>query len=725
MPTISSSWRRNVALPVMLLSSALRVVSADVTPWNNPYPADNAAKSILYSVFQERPKHLDPVSSYSENEAVFTGQIYEPPLQYHFLKRPYELIPLTATAVPEAQYFDARGKRLPDATDEQAVAKVIYRITLRPGITFAPHPAFARRPDGSYYYHALSPEITQRAFTLNAFPETGTRELIADDYVYEIKRLAHPHLHSPVASFLGKYITGLNALARELRHRTYGKAEFIDLRAFDLLGARVIDRYTFEITLSKPYPQFVYWLAMSFFAPVPWEADAFYSQPGMAEHNLTLEWYPVGTGPYVLNENNPNRRMVLRRNPNFHLETYPDAGEPSDGAHGWLAQAGQRLPFIDEVHFMLEKEDIPEWNKFQQGYYDTSGIAPDGFDQAIRVGPTGQPELTDTMRAHDVRLAITTQPSLNYIGFNMLDPVVGGNDRRARLLRRALSIAFDTEELISIFGNGRGIPAQGPIPPGIFGFKEAEAGVNPLVYDWRQGRAVRKSLDQARHYLAQAGYPGGRDPASGKPLVLYFDAATTGPDLKSQFSWYRKQFEKLGLELVVRSTDYNRFQEKMHKGDAQIYSWGWNADYPDPENFLFLLYGPNGKVRHQGENASNYANPAYDALFQRMRVLPNGAERQRIIDQMVALVREDSPWIWGFHPQAFTLYHQWVGNAKPNLLARNSLKYRTVDPVLRAVKRREWNPPRLWPLLLVLIAAVVSIVPAVLVYRRRRYATAL
>ena len=693
-------------------------------PWNDPYAAGDGAGRVYYSVFQQRPKHLDPVSSYSEDEALFTGQIYEPVVQYHFLKRPYELVPLTATAVPAPRYFDKAGKPLPADASDSEIAEVVYRIELKSGIHFQPHPALARRRDGRYLYHAMAPEAIVSRHTLADFSATGTRELTAEDYVYEIKRLAHPHLHSPVAAFLGRYIVGLDELAGRLQKEQGANRGFLDLRRYDLPGARVIDAHTFEIRLKEKYPQFVYWLAMSFFAPVPWEADAFYSQPGMKERNLSLDWFPLGTGPYMLTENNPNRRMILRRNPNYHGEAYPDRGEPGDEAQGWLASRGMTMPFIDEAYFSLEKEQIPEWTKFLQGYYDTAGVSSDSFDQAIRLTPEGEPDLTPAMRARDIRLITSVQPAISYVGFNMLDPVVGGSTPRARLLRQALSIAVDCEEMISIFANGRGEPAQGPIPPGIFGHRDGAAGVNPVVYTWDGKRPHRRPIEDARRLLVEAGYPEGRDAASGEPLVLYFDAVDSGIETKPILNWYRKQFAKLGVQLVIRATDYNRFQEKMLKGDAQIYSWGWNADYPDAENFLFLLYGPNGKVKYQGENASNYQNPRFDDRFVKMRSLPNGPERQKVIDEMLAIVREDAPWLWGFHPKSYALYHAWYGNAKPNMMARNSLKYRTIDPELREAKRRAWNAPRVWPLGLALALIGASVLPAWITFRRRQQAEA-
>jgi ABC-type transport system substrate-binding protein len=263
------------------------------------------------------------------------------------------------------------------------------------------------------------------------------------------------------------------------------------------------------------------------------------------------------------------------------------------------------------------------------------------------------------------------------------------------------------EEMISIFSNGRGVAAQGPLPPGIFGYREGEQGVNPVVYDWRNGRAVRKPLSAAKALLVEAGYPEGRDPATGEALTLYFDAYAAGPDAKPLYNWYRKQFAKLGVRLVIRMTDYNRFQDKMSHGNAQIYAWGWNADYPDPENFLFLLYSKNGKVEHHGENASNYANSAFDRLFIAMRSLPQGPERQGLIDQMLQIVREDSPWLWGLHPQSYALSHQWYGNSKPNLMARNTLKYRRIDTARRSELRRAWNQSVWTPIILLAVGVLI------------------
>jgi ABC-type transport system substrate-binding protein len=233
---------------------------------------------------------------------------------------------------------------------------------------------------------------------------------------------------------------------------------------------------------------------MPFFAPIPFEAERFYSQRGMNDgRNLTLNWYPVGTGPYMLTENNPNARMVLERNPNFRGEPFPAEGAPSDRPAGLLKDAGKSMPFIDRVVFSREKEGIPYWNKFLQGYYDRSGIASDNFDQAVQFSVEGQATLTPEMERKEISLRTSVSTSTFYLAFNFLDPVVGGLSERARKLRQAISIAVDFEEFISIFANGRGIPGMGPIPPGLFGYREGPEGVNHVVYDWVDGKPKRKA----------------------------------------------------------------------------------------------------------------------------------------------------------------------------------------------------------------------------------------
>lgn len=713
-------------LSILLL---LQLLAGCGTAWNDPYPASERGRNVLYSAFTDRPKHLDPVQSYSSDEITFTAQIYEPPLQYHYLRRPYELIPATAAAVPQPRYLDAAGKLLPPTAEAARIAFTDYVIDIKPGIRFQPHPAFARNAAGHHVYHDLLPADLAEKHVLADFSLRDSRELTAADYVYGIKRLAHPRLHSPILGLMSEYLVGLGDLAQSLqRSALAGRRDsadgWLDLRSEALVGVEVLDRYSYRIRIKGKYPQFLYWLSMPFFAPLPWEADKFHSQPGMAEKNLTLDWYPVGTGPYMLTENNPNARMVLERNPHFRGETYPCDGEAEDRQEGLLEDCGKPLPFIDKVVFTREKEQIPYWNKFLQGYYDASGISSDSFDQAVQIGSGGEVSLTDDMRAQGIRLTTSVATTSFYMGFNMLDPLVGGNSDQARKLRQAIAIAIDQEEFISIFQNGRGIAAQGPIPPGIFGYRSGRDGVNPVMYDWTPEGPRRKSIAHARELLAAAGWPAGRHAQTGEPLVIHLDTTATGVGAKTRIDWLNKQFQKIDVQLVVRSTDYNRFQEKVRKGAVQLFYLGWNADYPDPENFLFLLYGPQGKVKHNGENAANYANAEFDRLFEKMRAMENGPRRQALINRMMTILQEDSPWVWGFHPKDYSLHHAWLMNRKPGKVGNNTLKYQRVDANLRQTLRDRWNRPIVWPLGLLAGLLLLVALPAFLGHRRREAATA-
>ncbi|NOQ63225.1 MAG: peptide ABC transporter substrate-binding protein [Methyloprofundus sp.] len=682
---------------------------------NNPYPdllTEN--QSVLYSSFSERPRHLDPAKSYSSNEYVFIGQIYEPPFQYHFLKRPYDLEPLTATQMPEIIYLDSSEKVLAQDAAAENIAYSDYIIEIKPQIKFQPHPALAKSGQGHYLYHQLTATELAKITQLGDFSQTGTRELTAADYVHQIKRLVHPQISSPIAELMKQYIVGLGDYAKKIK-----KLPRTALNSVEINGVEVVDKYRYKIRIKGKYPQFIYWLAMPFFAPMPWEADAFYSQQGLIDKNITLDWQPLGTGAYMLEENNPNLRMVMLKNPNYHAAFYPQEGEPDDKAKGLLKDAGKQLPFIDKAVYKLEKENIPYWNKFLQGYYDASGVASDSFDQAVQFTGDGELGLTQAMQDKGIQLQTAVTSSISFIGFNMLDPIVGGDSGRARKLRRAISIAIDYEEYISIFMNGRGVAAQGVIPPEIFGYTAGEQGVNPYVYQWDGNKPQRKAIAIARELMQQAGYADGVDKKTGEALILFLDTAASGPDSRSRLNWFRKQFSKLGIQIVIRATEYNRFQQKMQSGNAQIFMWGWNADYPDPENFFFLLYGPNSKVLHGGENAVNYQNKEFDRLYQQMSNMENSPERLAISHKMQEILRYDAPWVFGVHPKSVSLYHSWYHNLKPNLMANNKLKYLRIDPQQRKILRRQWNQPILWPIILAILLLIILALPAVRSFQRR------
>ncbi len=716
---------RLAARATALLCGSLLLVACTDEPWNDPNPPSPEGLVTYQSMMSPAPpKHLDPAISYASDESLILMQIYEPPMGYHFLKRPYELIPLGVEELPEITYLDANGEEIdPDLED---VAFSRYRLTVREDARYQPHPAFAVDETGAPRYLFSDPQAGRAFSQISDFPHTDSRAVHANDYIYAIKRLADPLNGSPMLGFMAQYIVGMKEFSEQLQN--VERDGWLDLDRFPMEGLEVIDERSFTITIRGRYPQFSYWLAMQFFSPIAPEVDRFFKNPGFIDRNLTLDWWPVGSGPFMMVKNDPNSEIVLERNPNFREDYYPTEGEPGDAELGLLDDAGKRLPLVDRAVFRLEKEVLSLWTKFLQGYYDRSGENHGNtnrvFDQAFVVGPDGV-ELSAEMADREISVSPDVKPALYYYGFNMRDPVVGGYTEDKRKLRQALQIAFDTEEYLNIFYKGNGIAAHTPIPPGIPGHVEGEAGINPYVYDWVDGKPRRKSIEYARQLLVEAGYPNGRDARTGEPLKIFIDVQSQAIS-NTSMNWIDRAFARIGVQVEYRPADWNRTREKLLTGNTQIYSHGWLADYPDPENFLFLLFGPESPLicKCDGANNSNYESEEYDELFRAMRVLPAGDERETIVAQMVDLFRKDAVWLFAYYPKDIYLNNSWVHNNKRHGISKSTLKYVRIDDDLREQKRAEWNQPVTWPLYAAALLVVALLLPGVIAYRRRLTATA-
>jgi len=374
----------------------------------------------------------------------------------------------------------------------------------------------------------------------------------------------------------------------------------------------------------------------------------------------------------------------------------------------------------------VEREATPLRNKFRDGYYDV---------EIFERTDTGNSYLVEMNDSEDVRTDYLKK-GFNFpqsadvnsyiIGFNMIDPVIGMGDtpeqrERNRKLRQAISIAIDWDEYSKIFPKKAGETAMSPLPKGIPGSREgAPEGVNLVTHKIVDGKVVRRSIEDARRLMVEAGYPDGRDAKTGHPLVINYDFyAPATPERKPEIDWVVRQFAKLDIQLEVRATDNNQFQDKVRKGKHQVFWLGWNADYPDAENFMFLLYGPNSKSVSDGENTANYQNPEYDKLFAQLKSLDDGPEKQAVIDKMVAILQQDAPWSFGFYPYASAAVQNWVGNSKPAILIRDHGRYLRLDAPQRTARLADWNRAVWWPLVLVGVLALVGGALARKTLRRR------
>ena len=245
------------------------------------------------------------------------------------------------------------------------------------------------------------------------------------------------------------------------------------------------------------------------------------------------------------------------------------------------------------------------------------------------------------------------------------------------------------------------------------------------MYDWVDGEPRRKSIEYARQLLAEAGYPNGRDARTGEPLKIFIDVQSQAIS-NTSMNWIDRVFSDIGVQVEFRPADFNRTREKLLTGNTQIYSHGWLADYPDPENFLFLLHGPESPLECacDGANNSNYASEEYDELFRKMRVLPAGPERDALVARMVELYRRDAVWLYAFFPKEIYLNNSWVHNNKRHGISKATLKYTRVDEEERARMQSLWNQPVTWPLYAAVLLLASLLLPGIVAYRRRQNATA-
>jgi oligopeptide transport system substrate-binding protein len=658
LPTRYVLRRRGVTL------SALALTAYALAGCNNPYPAGETAQSIVYAAMGDDPKTLDPNICYDVGCATVVDPIYPAFLQYHYLKRdPFALeLGLGAEMPQSAPYpFTTQEKGKTVTKTGQA-----WTFHIKKGLRFQDDPCF---------------------------PGGKGREITGTDFLYTFRRIADPAIACPILSFLNDKVLGMAEYGEHLQQMEKQKQKPDYNFAMEGLQPDPQDPYTFRILLNQTYPQMRFLMAMHVTTPMAHEAVETYGK-GLASH-------PVGCGPFLLAEIKPKGHIFLKANPNYREETYPTEGAPGDREAGLLKDAGKRLPLVKEVHFEIIREGITGWNLFLQGYQDLSGVSQTNYQQVL--GTAGQ--LSPEMTRKGIGLHRDTGIDISYFAFNMDDPTFGGYSDKNRKLRQAVSLAIDSQAFIDLLSQGLGKKAQFIVSPGLFGYDPDYK--NP----YRQ-----PDLTKAKQLLAEAGYPDGVDAKTGERLTLYYDNYLITAAGRQEIGLVVKQIEQLGVHVESRPTRYPSFQEKVDNGQYQFMNYGWLADYPDPENFVFLFYGPN---KRPGPNASDYQNAEYDRLFEQMRAMDDTPQRKAIIEKMRGIVVEDCPWIYLTHNESFALTQPWLTNYKPNPIALDVIKYWNIDGAKRADLQVAWNHPNYWPALGFAIFVVLGSMPAAAVIRRR------
>lgn len=488
------------------------------------------------------------------------------------------------------------------------------------------------------------------------FPGGRGRELKASDFVYSWKRLADVRTHSNSYWIFEGRIVGLDEFHKASQN---GPVDYNT----EIEGIRALDDYTLQVKLTQPYPQLIWVLTMSYTFAVPREAVEYYGKEFLN--------HPVGTGPYrVADWTYRSYSITYARNPNWRGDVYPSEGEPEDEARGLLADAGKPIPFLDRITEYVISDDSTDWLMFLAGYFARSGISRDNFDAVI----SPQFGLTEDLQRRGIRLATAPQLFTTYIGFNMEDPVVGmsadpvENERR-RKLRQALCHAVDIGKWCEFYNN-RQIPANSPIPPGMAGHDPTQ----PLPYPF--------DLKRARQLLAEAGYPNGKDPRTGRRLQLTLElGSASDPETRQSTDLLASFFREIGVELRPSYNNWPEFLKKIERKQQQMFRLGWVADYPDAENFLQLF---STASISPGPNHCNYSNPAFDRLFERARVMQDSPERTELYKQLARMVNDDAVWITLTYPLAFGLQRDWFQNFKPHDFPYPNVKFYKTAPDWRS-----------------------------------------
>ena len=387
---------------------------------------------VLYGALSAKVRGLDPGDIGDVTSSLVASQIFECLYQYHYLERPYELIPQLAEDMPHV------------SKDE-----LTYTIKIKKEVYF--------QDDA-------------------CFPNGRGRALKAEDFVFAWKRIADIKYLSKNWWIFANRIVGLDEF-REYS-KSCERAADVDYSR-EIEGLTAVDDYTLVMKLKKPWPQITYILAHLPTAPIAQEAVDYYGKD--------IINHPVGTGPFKLKLWHRGSYIELVKNASFRDEFYPSRGQSADVAAGCLADAGNKLPMVDKILMMVVQEDPPRWFLFMQGKIDASGIPKDNFSEAI----DQRGKLTEQMRRRNIHLRVFRDPSTYWLGFNMEDEVLGSN----KPLREAISWAVDREKYIELFTNNRFEVAYGFIPP-LMNSYDPEISEIGKGYDTERARELVKRAEQ-------------------------------------------------------------------------------------------------------------------------------------------------------------------------------------------------------------------------------------
>lgn len=484
------------------------------------------------------------------------------------------------------------------------------------------------------------------------FPDGEGRKLVTDDVFYSWKRLADPQYNLQAWPRVDGMIVGFNEYKDEQNAAVEAGGTF-DYDA-PVEGMVKLDDRRFEVVLPEANRQFLFKIATFQMAVVPREAVDHYGE--------RINSVQVGTGPFRLVEWIPNSRIVWERNPEYREMLYPSEGTPEDEDAGLLADAGRRLPIADRLEIQFFVETTPMWLEFKAGKLDYTTVPQAGYEEAFDVR-TGR--LQRDWRLREIDYQPVPLADFIYRGFNMDDELVGGYEPEDVALRRAIAMTMDLDEINRSRYNNLPVIYDGCIPPGVDGHLPAGSFDPP-----NRG----PDFERARELLVEAGYT----VVDGKvtdlpPIDIY---TSRGADSEAIVEMWQRNQSRIGIQTNPRYVDFAALTDALDESKAPMFSLAWGMAYPDAEYNLQLFYGPN---EAPGPNAFNFRNAEYDSLFEQIKVLPPGPERNAVYDRMQEIVNEYCVFVGSQARVRQYLVHPWLENFKATEDFYNYFKYLDVD----------------------------------------------
>jgi ABC-type transport system substrate-binding protein len=538
---------------------------------------------------------LDPAQLQDYYSQQIASVVFEGLYEWEYLGDPPRPVPRTAVAMPA---YSADRKT--------------WTIKVKPGIFFTDDPAFKGKP----------------------------RELVAEDYVYSLKRYLDPNLRGGGDPQVSDLIVGMKDVVEAARKP--GARMSYDTQ---VEGLRALDRYTLQLKLHEPSYPIIMSLLVTGFA---------HAREVVEAAGGDIQARPIGTGPYVLKEWQRGSRVVLEANPRYRTLSFPESSDPKL-ARLVSSMKGKKLPAIGRVEISVIEEQPVRVLEFDSGKLDYVELRGEAVGRFLKGG-----ELDPALARRGIARIPYASNSVRSLYVNMDDPVIGGMDNAHVALRRAMSMAVDVPTLIRVVYNGQGMPASQIVAPGIAGY---DPNAKKRVFDPAAAGALLDRFGynkrDAQNYRLQP---------DGKPLTIVI-TIFTGNVWREIQTLLKRDMDALGVRVEFKSTPLQDVFKEAAQGKFMMNIHGRSAT---PLGTIFQTFYST----QPGEaNESRFKSKEYDRALDAFFAADTDAARQKAAITMTGILQTYAPvmpllydvenaflqpWLMGYQPSRVAAHYQYM-----------------------------------------------------------------